>query len=45
MGRKINRICLDKAAELPGNPRRVPAFCIDFYCGNNENIYHYHNFT
>lgn len=47
MGRKINRICLDKAAELPGNPRRVPAFALTFIfsCGNNENIYHYHNFT
>lgn len=31
MGRKINRICLDKAAELPGNPQRAAAFYIDFY--------------
>lgn len=44
MGQRINRICLDKAAELPGVFRRAAAFYIDFYfflC-NNENIYHYH---
>ncbi len=44
MGQRINRICLDKAAELPGVFRRVPAFALTFIFsyGNNENIYHYH---
>jgi len=31
MGQRINQICLDKAAELPGVFRRASRFCIDFY--------------
>lgn len=31
MGQRINRICLDKAAELPDVFRRAAAFYIDFY--------------
>lgn len=44
MGQRINRICLDKAAELPGVFRRAAAFALTFIFsyGNNENIYHYH---
>lgn len=30
MGQRINRICLDKAAELPGVFRRASAFALTF---------------
>lgn len=44
MGQRINRICLDKAAELPGVSGGLPLFTLTFIFsyGNNENIYHYH---